>query len=175
MAKNKNKQAEKKDIPKAKAPERKGKSLLIDAEEQEQKGNEIIADERFPDINKEKKEEEKKKKKEAEEKEKPFGSEFKKANKKEERLKKLYTLKNKLKEKLGITPKPTDETGIITAVVIFLLKIFDFSLNAFFIVLMAIAGVLGIFAIRDGAEPLNIIAICLFILTLGYVCNNIKG
>jgi hypothetical protein len=145
---------------------RKGKSLVVDAADVE-KEDVVTPDDRFPDAGKGEQEKEKK--------EKPFDSKFKKSIRKEERLKKFYDIQHKIKEKLGIKPKQNDEPSITAGIIFWLFRSLDFGLNATFIVLTVIAGVLGIFAIKDGVEPLKVIAICLFILTLSYVSDKIKG
>lgn len=105
----------------------------------------------------------------------PIDKSFKKQIKKENKLKHMYSIYNKLKIKLGIKSKPISEPSIFTGIAVVLLKTLDFMVNAVLIVFLVYSAYLGVLAINNGAAPLNVVAICIFILTLSWVLERIKG
>ncbi len=134
------------------------------------KENEVGDDERFPEFGQEEEEE----KKEEEPKDKVNFPKFKKQNEKENRLKKYYDIKNKLKEKLGIKLKLNPEPTVVSGIIFRILQFMDFGVNAFFIILLSAAGYLAIQAIQND-NPLQVVVICLFMIVLSYISDKTKG
>lgn len=104
----------------------------------------------------------------------PINENFKKQIKRENRLKKLYSKYNKFKMILGITEKPVNEPSVFTGIAFAFLKFLDFVLNTVLIVFLVISVYLGVLGIKNGVDPLKIVAICVFILSLSWVLEKIK-
>ena len=137
----------------------------VENKKAKEKRSEIQPDDRFPDIGKEEKPKD----------DKVDFDKFKERNKKENRLKKYYILRSKIKEKLGIIPRESAEPTIVSGIVYKILQFMDFALNSVIIVSITIAVYFGLIAIKNQISPYHIAVICLFIVVLSYVSDRIRG